>query len=76
MLLIPDLLAYWLTGEIGAELTNASTTQLLDARRAVLGGRAYPHGRPARPAVPAAAPAGQHHRRAAAGLPDAAAPCR
>ena len=32
LLLIPDLLAYWLTGEIGAELTNASTTQLLDAR--------------------------------------------
>jgi rhamnulokinase len=32
VLLIPDLVAYWLTGEIGAELTNASTTQLLDAR--------------------------------------------
>jgi rhamnulokinase len=32
MLLIPDLLAYWLTGQIGAELTNASTTQLLDTR--------------------------------------------
>src|SRR5581483_4082955 len=32
LLLIPDLLAYWLTGQIGAELTNASTTQLLDAR--------------------------------------------
>ena len=30
LLLIPDLLAYWLTGERGAELTNASTTQLLD----------------------------------------------
>jgi rhamnulokinase len=30
MLLIPDLLAYWLTGTVGAELTNASTTQLLD----------------------------------------------
>lgn len=30
MLLIPDLLSYWLTGEIGAELTNASTTQLYD----------------------------------------------
>ncbi|WP_155368206.1 rhamnulokinase [Catellatospora vulcania] len=30
LLLIPDLLAYWLTGEIGAERTNASTTQLLD----------------------------------------------
>src|ERR1019366_2717168 len=26
------LLAYWLTGEIGAEVTNASTTQLYDAR--------------------------------------------
>ncbi len=29
-LLIPDLLAYWLTGERFAEATNASTTQLLD----------------------------------------------
>jgi rhamnulokinase len=33
MLLIPDLLSYWLTGEAGAELTNASTTGLLDVRR-------------------------------------------
>jgi rhamnulokinase len=31
LLLIPDLLAYWLTGAIGAEVTNASTTGLLDA---------------------------------------------
>jgi sugar (pentulose or hexulose) kinase len=30
LLLIPDLLAYWLTGAIGAEVTNASTTSLLD----------------------------------------------
>ncbi|AOS64936.1 pentulose/hexulose kinase [Actinoalloteichus hymeniacidonis] len=30
LLLIPDLLCYWLTGEFGAEVTNASTTQLLD----------------------------------------------
>jgi rhamnulokinase len=30
LLLIPDLLAYWLTGETGAEVTNASTTGLLD----------------------------------------------
>jgi rhamnulokinase len=30
MLLIPDLLAYWLTGAVGAEVTNASTTGLLD----------------------------------------------
>src|ERR1700759_5185781 len=34
MLMIPDLLSYWLTGEAGAERTNASTTQLYDARRA------------------------------------------
>ncbi len=32
MLLIPDLITYWLTGEIGAELTNASTTGLFDVR--------------------------------------------
>ena len=30
MLLLPDLLSYWLTGSAGAELTNASTTGLLD----------------------------------------------
>jgi sugar (pentulose or hexulose) kinase len=30
MLLIPDLLAYWLTGVAGAEVTNASTTSLFD----------------------------------------------
>ncbi|MGW4442153.1 rhamnulokinase [Streptomyces sp. NPDC004682] len=29
-LLIPDLLTYWLTGTRGTELTNASTTQLID----------------------------------------------
>ena len=33
LLLVPDLLSYWLTGEIGAEATNASTTQLYDVRR-------------------------------------------
>ncbi len=32
LLLIPDLLGYWLTGSAGAEITNASTTQLLDVR--------------------------------------------
>ena len=31
-MLIPDLLSYWLTGVASAELTNASTTQLLDVR--------------------------------------------
>lgn len=32
LLLIPDLLTYWLTGQQGTELTNASTTQLIDPR--------------------------------------------
>ncbi|MHB9855214.1 rhamnulokinase [Streptomyces krungchingensis] len=32
LLLVPDLLTYWLTGEAGTELTNASTTQLVDPR--------------------------------------------
>ena len=29
---IPDLLNYWLTGELCAEFTNATTTQMIDAR--------------------------------------------
>lgn len=32
LLLIPDLIAYWLTGRRVAEVTNSSTTGLLDAR--------------------------------------------
>jgi rhamnulokinase len=32
LLMIPDLIAYWLTGRVGAEATNASTTQLYDVR--------------------------------------------
>jgi len=32
MLLVPDLLGYWLTGVSAAERTNASTTGLLDVR--------------------------------------------
>jgi rhamnulokinase len=32
LLLLPDLLGYWLTGRAGAEQTNASTTGLLDVR--------------------------------------------
>jgi rhamnulokinase len=31
MLLLPDLIGYWLTGEVASEETNASTTGLLDA---------------------------------------------
>lgn len=30
-LLIPDLMSYWLSGELGTEVTNASTTGLLSA---------------------------------------------
>jgi len=32
LLLLPDLLTHWLTGEVGAERTNASTTGLYDPR--------------------------------------------
>jgi rhamnulokinase len=32
LLLVPDLLGHWLTGSIGAEATNASTTGLYDVR--------------------------------------------
>jgi rhamnulokinase len=32
LLLIPDLISYWLTGERGAEYTNATTTGLIDVR--------------------------------------------
>ncbi|HWU22831.1 MAG TPA: rhamnulokinase family protein [Nocardioides sp.] len=32
LLLLPDLLGFWLTGAVGAERTNASTTQLYDVR--------------------------------------------
>ena len=35
MLLIPDLLGYWLSGARFAEVTNASTTSLLDVHRRV-----------------------------------------
>lgn len=31
-LLVPDLFGFWLTGHLGSELTNASTTGLLDVR--------------------------------------------
>ncbi|WP_394618203.1 rhamnulokinase family protein [Lentzea sp. JNUCC 0626] len=32
LLLIPDLLSYWLTGQCGTEYTNATTTGLIDVR--------------------------------------------
>ena len=39
VVLLPDLLAYWLTGELGTERTNASTTGLLDARTGTWSGK-------------------------------------
>ena len=67
LLLIPDLIGYWLTGEVGAEITNASTTGLLDVGPGILGDIADDADRhPAGP-VPAAALAGRPHRRGAAG---------
>ncbi len=37
VVLLPDLLAYWLTGELRTEATNASTTGLLDVRTRSVG---------------------------------------
>nr|MDT0656826.1 rhamnulokinase family protein [Micromonospora sp. DSM 115978] len=48
LLLIPDLLSYWLTGTAGSEVTNASTTQLLDVRT-----RDWAHDLIARAGLPA-----------------------
>ena len=39
MLLLPDLIGYWLTGSTGAEITNASTTGLLDVHRRTWSGK-------------------------------------
>ncbi len=39
VVLLPDLLSYWLTGELGTEITNASTTGLLDARTGTWSGK-------------------------------------
>src|ERR671920_286455 len=49
LLLVPDLLAHWLTGAVGAEVTNAATTGLLDATtrewaRTVVDGLGLPRG--------------------------------
>jgi hypothetical protein len=60
LLMIPDLLCYWLTGEIGAEATNASTTQLYDVRAQDWATH------PAR-YLPGGAQARGHHREPAAG---------
>ncbi len=56
MLLIPDLLGYWLTGGRVAEVTNASTTGLLDVHRRTWDRGADRHARSARRPVPAARP--------------------
>ena len=55
LLLLPDLLAYWLTGRRVAERTNASTTQFFDATDARVGAAAARSPRPARRPAAAAA---------------------
>ena len=67
LLLVPDLVTWWLTGETVCERTNASTTGLLDVRTRRLGPRAAGPGRArAGPAGPARRPRhgrGRHGRR-------------
>ena len=50
--LLPDLLAYWLTGELRTEITNASTTGLLDARRRSWSAEAFDGPGPSRRSLP------------------------
>jgi rhamnulokinase len=76
MLMIPDLLTYWLTGTVGAEVTNASTTGLYDVRagdwaRPLLDRLGVPAGLPARLRAPGS-PAGTLTPSVAAetGLPE------
>ena len=69
LLLIPDLLAYWLTGAVGAEVTNASTTGLLDATTREWARPLIDRLRLPRGAVPAAAAAGRPAGRAAGRRP-------
>ena len=77
LLLIPDLLAYWLTGAVGAEVTNASTTALLDVSSRTWAVDVIRRGGTSARSFPAAAPAGRRHRaggRAARGERGAAPP--
>ena len=66
--MLPDLLAYWLTGRLRTEATNASTTGLFDARARSWSADAFRRARaPARP-LPAADrtggdPGADHRRR-------------
>ena len=55
LLLLPDLLGYWLTGEVGAERTNASTTGLYDVRSRRRGPPTSPSGSACPSVDPAAA---------------------
>ena len=68
MLLLPDLLGFWLTGSVGAERTNASTTGLYDVRSRRVGHRARrPGRRPVGDPAAAARPPATGRRHAAAG---------
>ena len=67
LLLIPDLLGYWLTGSAGAEITNASTTQLLDVRERTWSRPLIDRAGIAPGIFPALRVAGRGRRRAAAG---------
>ena len=66
--LVPDLLAYWLSGELANERTNASTTGLLDARTGE-----WAHGLIERLGLPAR-PFGDAGRAGHAARPGARAP--
>jgi rhamnulokinase len=62
MLLIPDLLAYWLTGSAGRRGHQRLDHLAVRRPRPDLGGGSDPQGRPPAAHLPAAAPAGRRHR--------------
>jgi len=76
LLLVPDLLTYWLTGTVGAEETNASTTGLFDATAGDWSGELAERLGLARELLPALRRPGEHagtllpHVAEAAGLPE------
>jgi rhamnulokinase len=66
--LLPDLLAYWLTGELRTELTNASTTGLLDARTREWSPALFEHLDIPRDLFPALQPPGEVRGTTASGM--------
>ena len=69
IVLLPDLIAYWLTGELRTEVTNASTTALLDARSRAWSDELLDRLSIARDLLPDLAPPGEIRGSTRRGIP-------